>query len=408
MEYDIINEIITCTVTNLFQSPLSPDNPHLKSNIHSGSSTQAQRHQPTHSTTSISSDLSTTFQTNILENNGSPGVKKIEQNQEFTRNHNSKKSSSIINEYSSYQSINVNPNYEFVNINQNKDSINLTKKKEIDSQQEFRNLAKENTPKIDLTPPTSEQWIQKNGPQKLNEALDRLNLNINNINKVNLTGLSSKQLEAEKRNVKNELKRYDASFTEIFQRMPNRAEKEPMRPLYIYYKKIKQYLSKEESEEKITVYEGSKQQSLNNVSVEYEKNLTNNIFPEMVSRERENKKTPNTNAIGKKFESSSEENLNRDKIFGKGAYHENSYSKQEVPQKIEKKMAKEEARKKLEILDAVKTAMREKLHNYQVEFTKNNNRKIKYHKDIIPVEEEYKRYKEVKEEMSTLEEFLKS
>ena len=47
------------------------------------------------------------------------------------------------------------------------------------------------------------------------------------------------------------------------------------------------------------------------------------------------------------------------------------------------------------------------MHSYQQEFNKNNNRKIKYHRDIGPVEHEYKRYKEVKMEISQLEEKLK-
>jgi hypothetical protein len=47
-------------------------------------------------------------------------------------------------------------------------------------------------------------------------------------------------LNYEKRNVKNELKRYDIGFKRIFGRIPVRQEKEPMRPLYIYYKTLKQ------------------------------------------------------------------------------------------------------------------------------------------------------------------------
>jgi len=39
--------------------------------------------------------------------------------------------------------------------------------------------------------------------------------------------------------VKNELKVYDQAFVTKFGRVPNRAEKEPMRNLYMFYKKLK-------------------------------------------------------------------------------------------------------------------------------------------------------------------------
>jgi len=52
--------------------------------------------------------------------------------------------------------------------------------------------------------------------------------------------MSLNTLGYEKRNVKKELKRYDLGFKKTFGRIPVRKEKEPMRPLYIYYKTLKQ------------------------------------------------------------------------------------------------------------------------------------------------------------------------
>jgi len=51
--------------------------------------------------------------------------------------------------------------------------------------------------------------------------------------------MSTSSLNSEKKNVKNELKRYDQGFKRLFGRIPVRKEKEPMRPLYIYYKTLK-------------------------------------------------------------------------------------------------------------------------------------------------------------------------
>jgi len=46
--------------------------------------------------------------------------------------------------------------------------------------------------------------------------------------------------------VKNELKVYDQDFLNKFKRAPTRSEKEPMRNLYMYYKRLKQYIDKRE------------------------------------------------------------------------------------------------------------------------------------------------------------------
>jgi len=57
---------------------------------------------------------------------------------------------------------------------------------------------------------------------------------------------SLNDLESEKKKVKNELKVYDQDFISRFKRAPTRSEKEPMRNLYMYYKRLKQYIEKRE------------------------------------------------------------------------------------------------------------------------------------------------------------------
>jgi len=47
------------------------------------------------------------------------------------------------------------------------------------------------------------------------------------------------ELQKIKRSVKSELKRYDQSFVQVFFRQPGKQEKEPLRPLYMYYKRLK-------------------------------------------------------------------------------------------------------------------------------------------------------------------------
>jgi hypothetical protein len=50
------------------------------------------------------------------------------------------------------------------------------------------------------------------------------------------------ELEIKKSQVKNELKQYDLDFQQIYGCRPNHEEKEPMRPLYHFYKRIKRVL----------------------------------------------------------------------------------------------------------------------------------------------------------------------
>jgi hypothetical protein len=51
--------------------------------------------------------------------------------------------------------------------------------------------------------------------------------------------MTPEEINIEKKRVKNELKHYDQAFVAKFNRPPNRTEKEPMRQIYMYYKKLK-------------------------------------------------------------------------------------------------------------------------------------------------------------------------
>lgn len=54
-----------------------------------------------------------------------------------------------------------------------------------------------------------------------------------------LHSLPMDDLQRVKRSVKSELKRYDQAFMQMYFRQPGKVEKEPLRPLYMYYKKLK-------------------------------------------------------------------------------------------------------------------------------------------------------------------------
>merc|ERR1712183_201291 len=82
-------------------------------------------------------------------------------------------------------------------------------------------------------------WSTEEARKRLREALGRLDLAEDNIAHPNLRNMNKAQLGAEKRRIKQELKRYDSEFRRNFSRLPTHAEKEPMRPLYVYYRRVK-------------------------------------------------------------------------------------------------------------------------------------------------------------------------
>ena len=71
-----------------------------------------------------------------------------------------------------------------------------------------------------------------------------MNLDSYKIQGKHLQTFSNEDLQREKKKVKTELKVYDQSFMSRFKRLPNRVEKEPMRNLYMYYKRLKQCIAK--------------------------------------------------------------------------------------------------------------------------------------------------------------------
>ena len=58
-----------------------------------------------------------------------------------------------------------------------------------------------------------------------------------------LKTLNLDKLNKVKRDVKNYLKKYDIMFSTLFHRQPGKTDKEPLRPLYMYYKKLKNIIT---------------------------------------------------------------------------------------------------------------------------------------------------------------------
>jgi chromosome segregation ATPase len=164
---------------------------------------------------------------------------------------------------------------------------------------------------------TPQAFVQQVGPTKLAEALNRLRLDHGAASGRELVSKSYEELTVEKKKVKNELKLYDTLFKDKFLRLPKREEKEPMRPLYMYYKRLKQALTRRATERPTVVDDSTTT--------------------------------------------------------------------------------------RLTALRSERADLRVRLHSFQNDFSRTHNRRIRYHRDIEPVEAEYKRYKEVKQEIARLE-----
>lgn len=195
-------------------------------------------------------------------------------------------------------------------------------------------------------------WSAEDGRAKLREALDRLDLNEGSVAHPNVSGFDRHQLASEKRRVKQELKRYDAEFRKSAGRLPTHTEKEPMRPLYVYYRRLKTMIAQAEERK------GGRRGGGANSDDEGMQ------FPLGVVRE----------------------------------------SLATIPD-LEDQIASLESR--IDSLQSEKTTVRAKLQAFQEKFVTENNRRIKYHKDILPIEREYRMYKNLKDEISKAESQLR-
>lgn len=200
-------------------------------------------------------------------------------------------------------------------------------------------------------------WSQEEGKSRLQAALSRLELRKDLVANQNLNFLGKNDLNHEKRRVKQELKRYDTEFKKQFNRLPSHAEKEPMRPLYVYYRRLKLMIAKQDR-------------------------------------------------AGGGSAGQSDDDMPSDK--GKRS-HDGEMGPRSPTQRItttEDQINVLEAR--VETLQTEMDTVRTKLRLFQERFVQENSRKIKWHKDILPIEREYRMYKSFKDELLKVESQLQS
>lgn len=208
-------------------------------------------------------------------------------------------------------------------------------------------------------------WSAQEGRQHLLDSLQRLDLSEDQVAHPTLERLSRTECASEKRRVKQELKRYDAEFRKQFARLPTHTEKEPMRPLYVYYRRLKTVITQVEQGQGRGVQRGR---------------LHGGRDDDLHLEQRESLAT----------------------IADLDETPRNSGRKDTG---IQEQIATIEAR--IGTLQSEKSAVRAKLQSFQEKFVGENNRKIRFHKDILPIEREYRMYKNLKEEIMKAEQQLR-
>lgn len=195
-------------------------------------------------------------------------------------------------------------------------------------------------------------WSSEERKQRYLSALRRLELNEEMLTSKRMTGMSKSELGQEKKRVKAELKRYDTDWKRQFKVLPNHSQKEVMRPLYLYYRRLKNQLASADS--------GARDQDSD------------------------------------------------DDLLGRpgAADSRSTGNKKSSREKAEQQIGQLEAR--ANSLQTEKGTIRGKLKEFQENFVLQHHRKIRFHKDILPIEKEYRAYKNIKEELQKVESQLRS
>jgi hypothetical protein len=292
------------------------------------------------------------------------------------------------------------------------------------------------------------------GKKKYEESLHRLQINERIIaSKTLINEMSLEQLTNEKARVKQELKKYDEDFYQVFKSKPTKENKEIMKPLYYYYQKLKLAISKKQSDQTSTASETIIKNDQNNNNNHHHGNISQSTYPsnmtnddsvltqevsstnsnlitnsELVTNPSESNRQSKYSQMNNNVYHNSMNNVGTNKqnnntgynVFHRKANSGGGISSSSNPQlKIDefnlkrnpqkRSLSKEEINALEQEYFSIKKEqnnLTQMLRNYQNEFQKTNNRKVKWTKDIKPVEKEYNKYKANKERIKQIKELF--
>ena len=427
MEVDILNDILSRTVSNLFSDK-------LKHMSYVSEDDEGRKSE-------LSLDNEINIQKNLKSKNDNINVAQKTQNEAQPKKN-------LIEKL-------INNNIQKNNSKQNNNIIE-------------NNQNNQNNQKVENLSP--KKWCLTIGKKKYEESLKRLQISEKMIaSKTLIAQMNLEQLVNEKARVKQELKKYDEDFYHVFKLKPAKENKEVMKPLYYYYQKIKLEITKKSSNKiennSETIIRNDHHNNQSNINhsnqnpnhINYMSNTTTqNTFPSTISyndstlnqestygnntinsglnsnqiqieNNRTNKFTINNNTYHNISKTSSINTINnmtnntnynvfhRKANSGGGISTNTQKQKKEdfVINKTNKKrsLSKEEINALEQEYFTIKNEqnnLTQMLRNYQNEFQKTNNRKVKWAKDIKPVEKEYNKYKMNKERIKQIKELFGS
>ena len=341
---------------------------------------------------------------------------------------------------SNFNSHNSNHSNNNSNNNQNEQpKRNLIEKiinNNMNNMQKNNKQNNQNNQNQEITNP--KMWCMTVGKKKYEESLQRLQINEKMIaSRTLINEMTLEQLTNEKARVKQELKKYDEDFLQVFKSKPTKENKEIMKPLYYYYQKLKIAISKKTNDSNTTaetIVKNEKHGNNNNQSVFpstttynestliQETSYGNNS--ELISNPSESNRQSKYSQSNSIYHNSINNASNKgNNNIGYNVFHRKANSGGGISGssqiKVEdfnlnrnqqkRSLSKEEINALEQEYFSIKKEqnnLTQMLRNYQNEFQKTNNRKVKWTKDIKPVEKEYNKYKANKERIKQIKELF--
>lgn len=178
-----------------------------------------------------------------------------------------------------------------------------------------------------------------------------------------LSSLSLPELQAQKRELKQQLKQYDMSFARRHGRMPVKAEKEPIRHLYERYNALKGHISEMEQEGRRSA-------------------------------------SPTTSPVPT---SSSPVTTQRTAVSPIGSDSDESTGRRASSSSLRNQTGSPMPGQDLQTLKAEKGRLHQMLRSFERDFYRENQRQVQSFADIRPVAAQYRRYKEIKKAIAALQ-----
>lgn len=185
------------------------------------------------------------------------------------------------------------------------------------------------------------------------------------------------EFQAEKRNLKNLLKKYDMDFYRKNNRMPVKSEKEPIRHLYEKYNGLKSRI--ESISGGSSVSDSTTQRSIGSVTARTGEESRGGGSSSRSSRR------PRSGSGGSSGGG------------GGGSVSATPHETTSSP------VVSSDRERRLERLRAEKTELHQMLRSYERDFFRENNRNVSSFVDIRPVAGQYRRYKEIKKSIAALQ-----